>query len=70
MNRYIGAVEYLVTGIPDAAVHLPEFDSWTAYMRHRLQVEHPNNPNLGSEDGFTDEFFAYALEESRFVFDR
>ena len=39
-------------------------------MRHRLQVEHPNNPNLGSEDGFTDEFFAYALEESRFVFDR
>lgn len=70
INGYIGHIEYLMTGIPDAAVHLPEFNSLTDYMRHRIRVEHPNNSNLGPDDGFTDEFFAYALEESRFVFDR
>ena len=70
LNSLVGSIEYLLTKKPDAAVHLPEFGSFAEYMRHRIRTEHPNNPHLSSADGFTDEFFAYALEESRFIFGR
>ena len=70
LNSLVGSIEYLLTKKPDAAVHLPEFRSLAEYMRHRIRAEHPNNPHLSSNDGFTDEFFAYALEESRFIFGR
>lgn len=70
LNHLVGAIEYLLTKKADAAVHLPEFSSLTEYMRHRIRVEHPKNPSLSAEDGFTDEFFAYAVEESQVVFGR
>lgn len=70
VNDLAGHIEYKLTGKPDAAAHLLEFNTFLEYMRYRIHVEHPKNPHLGPEDGFTDEFLAYALEESRFVFER
>ncbi len=69
LNGLVGHIEYLLTKKNDAAVHLPEFDSLADYMRYRIRAEHPKNSNVSAEDGFTDKFFAYAVEESRFVFD-
>lgn len=70
VNDLAGHLEYRLTGKSDAAEHLPEFNIFLEYMRYRIHVEHPNNPHLGPDDGFTDEFLTYALEESRFVFGR
>ena len=70
LNHHIGAIEYRLTKQPDAAVYLPEFCSLTEYMRHRIKIEHPNDSHLSAQDGFTEDFFAYAIEESRFVFGR
>ena len=69
LNGLVGHIEYLLTKKNDAAVHLPEFGSLADYMRHRIRAEHPKNSSLSEKDGFTDEFFAYAVEESRFDFD-
>lgn len=70
VNDLAGHIEYKLTGNPCAAEHLPEFESFLAYMRYRIHVEHPKNPYLGQQYGYTDEFLQYAVDESRHVFGR
>jgi hypothetical protein len=70
INGLAGHIEYLLTRKNDAALHLPSFDTFIDYMRYRIRLEHPSNPYLTAEQGYTDEFFEYALQESRFVFGR
>jgi len=70
VNDLAGHIEYRLSGDPRAATKLPEFASFLEYMRYRIQSEHPKNPYLGPEYGYTDEFLQYALDESRHVFGR
>lgn len=70
VNDLAGHIEYKLTGNPQAAKHLPEFETFLDYMRYRIQVEHPKNPYVGPQYGYTDAFLQYALEESRHVFGR
>ena len=70
VNDLAGHIEYKLTGNPQAAVHLPAFSTFLDYMRYRIKIEHPKNPYLGSQYGYTDEFLQYALDESRHVFGR
>lgn len=70
VNDLAGHIEYKLTGNPQAAAHLPAFETFLAYMRYRIQSEHPRNPYLGPQYGYTDEFLQYALDESRYVFAR
>ena len=70
LNTIIGQIEYQLTGRPNAAAKLPDFSSLEDYMRYRLRIEHPKEPRLTSEDGFSKEFFAYAIQESKYVFGR
>jgi hypothetical protein len=70
VNDLAGNIEYKLTGNPKAAATIPEFTKFIDYMRYRIAVEHPKNPYLGSQYGYTDAFFEYALEESRHVFSR
>ena len=70
INDLAGHIEYRLTGNPRAADTLPEFTSFIEYMRYRIHAEHPKNPYLGSRYGFTEEFFQYAVDESRHVFGR
>jgi hypothetical protein len=69
-NDLAGHIEYKLTGNPRAAETIPEFGRFIDYLRYRVQAEHPKNPYLGPQYGYTDEFFEYALEESRHVFGR
>ncbi len=69
LNKHIASIEYRRTQIPDAATRLPSFDSLRAYMRHCLDREHPITPHC-EHDGFTDEYFEYAVEASKLVFNR
>jgi len=69
-NDIAGTIEFELTGKADAATHLPSFEKFTEYLRYRVKKEHPKLPYLGSEYGFTEEFYEYALYESRHVFKR
>ena len=70
INDLAAHIEYKLTGNPRAAESLPEFNRFIDYMRYRVEMEHPKNPYLGQQYGYTDAFFEYALEESRHVFGR
>jgi hypothetical protein len=70
INDLACAIEYRLTRKPDCAANLPEFDKFIDYFRYRISTEHPRNLHLAPEDGFTEEFLLYALEESKFVFGR
>ena len=70
VNDLAGHIEYKLTGNPQAAETLPKFNKFIDYMRYRIELEHPKNPYLGPQYGYTDAFFEYALEESRHVFGR
>ena len=69
-NDLAGHIEVLLTGKSNAAVFLPPFDNFIAYLRYRVAAAHQNHPYLDESSGFTDDFFRYAIEESRAVFRR
>ena len=61
----IRALEYAVTGENGASDRIPaSVEDLCAYLRYRLAVEHPSDMHLGSEYGFTDDFFLAAIAES------
>jgi hypothetical protein len=70
IESWVGHIEYLITGRPDAATLLPRGLSLLAYIRYRISREHRNNPYVRAEDGFTDNFIEYAIAESKYVFGR
>ena len=70
MEHWVAHIEYLLTGKPDAAKFLPRGLSLLTYIRYRIGLEHPENPYVRQQDGFTDEFIAYAVDESKYVFGR
>lgn len=70
VNDLAAHIEYRLTGSDLASETLPEFDSFIDYMRYRVLREHSNNPSLRANDGYTDSFYEYALEESKHVFNR
>jgi hypothetical protein len=70
IESWIGHVEYLLTGKPDAASHLPRGLTLLSYIRYRINREHPDNTYVREEDGYTDQFIQYAVEESKYVFGR
>jgi len=69
-NDLAGHIEVLITGKSNAAVFLPPFENFIAYLKYRVAAAHPTHPYLDESSGFTDDFFRYAVEESREVFRR
>jgi hypothetical protein len=70
VNDLASHIEYRLTGNSLASETLPEFDNFIDYMRYRVLSEHSNNSSLRANDGYTDSFYEYALEESKHVFNR
>lgn len=68
-EKMICHIEYLLTGKPDAATHLPAGLDLPSYIRYRITVEHPGHKRL-EEYGITDDLINYAIAESKYVFGR
>lgn len=66
LQSLCGSVDYLFTGRPDAAVHLPEFTALRDYVRYVVMREHPNSGLTRST--LSDEFLDYAIAEAEHVF--
>lgn len=68
INGHIRMVEYRLTKDPYISSKTPIFSNTIEYIRYRLKIEHPGDNKLTPEHGYTDEFFRYAIDESRFIF--
>ena len=65
----VGHIEYLLTGKPDAAVHLPPGLDLVSYIRYRINIEHPGYQSI-EDYGITHDLINYAITESKYVFGR
>lgn len=64
----IAAIDYELSGNRSSSNPLPTFATLAAYIRYKVAAEHPRNPYLSEEFGFTDEFLRDAINQSKYVF--
>jgi hypothetical protein len=67
-NAIAHHIEYLITRKLCVAKEMPEFDNFIDYMKYRVSIVHTGNSHVCPEYGYTNEFYQYALDESKYVF--
>jgi len=70
VRRHIVDIEYGMSGRSLSADNLPAAITMQDYLLAKLKSEHPLSQNIGSEFGYSAQFFDYAIEESAHVFRR
>lgn len=70
INDLAAHIEYRLTGNSRASETMPKFSSFVDYIKYRVSAEHRGNNNLSEKFGYTDDFYLYAIDESRHVFQR
>lgn len=67
-NDLASHIEYLITRKPYVSKDMPEFNNFIDYIKYRVAIVHKGNNHICPEYGYTDEFYQYALDESKYVF--